>query len=152
MPGSSPIVYPVPGWNWLWVMQKIASTIMSAGPWDTLSVDIVGPFPRDRRMKYIITFMDCYSKYAILIPSNDHTARTVNNTLLYHVIPYFGVSRRLLSEFTGQVWNDLLRTLVVQRVFTSPYHPEGNAINEGSHCTMDNNVVGLFVHRQQLHS
>ena len=75
-------------------MRKTAGTItiMSTGPSDTLSVDIVGPLLADRNMEYIITFVDCYTKYAILIPLKDHTAQTVSNALLDHVIPYFGVT------------------------------------------------------------
>ena len=123
-------------------MRKTAGTIMLAGPWDTLIVDTVGPLLTDWRTEYIITVIDCYSKYAILIPSKDHTEQMVSNTLLDRVIPYLGVPRRLLSdrgrEFTGQVWDELLRTLGAQRVLTSPYHLEGNAINERSHCTMNN--------------
>ena len=53
---------------------KTAGTIISIGPWDTLSVDIVGPLPAYRRMENIITLVDCPSKCAILIPSKDHTA------------------------------------------------------------------------------
>ena len=32
----------------------------------------------------------------------------------------------------------MLRSLGIQRVLTSPYHPEGNAINEWSHRTLNN--------------
>ena len=38
----------------------------------------------------------------------------------------------------GEIWGKLLRYLGVQRVLTSPYHPEGNAINEHSHRTLNN--------------
>ena len=84
-----------------------------------------GPPSCQPEMEYIITFVDCYSKYAILIPSKDHMSQMVSNTLLDRVISYFGVPRWLLSdrgrEFTKQVWNELFRTLGVQRVLTSPY-------------------------------
>ena len=59
-----------------------------------------------------------------------------------HVIPYFGTPRRLLSdrgrEFISSIWTNLLRSLGIQQVLTSPYHPEGNAINERSHHTLNN--------------
>ena len=59
-----------------------------------------------------------------------------------HVIPYFGTPRRLLSdrgrEFISSIWTKLLCSLGVQQVLTSPYHPEGNAINERSHRTLNN--------------
>ena len=84
-------------------MRKTVGTIMSLGPWDNLSVDIVGPRPTDRGMEYIITFVDCYSKYAILIPSKNHTTATVCNALLTHVIPYFGVPPQLCRIEAGNL-------------------------------------------------
>ena len=66
----------------------------------------------------------------------------MSEALLRHVVPYFGTPRRLLSdrgrEFVGDVWGKLMRSLGIQRVLTSPYHPEGNAINERNHRTLNN--------------
>ena len=121
---------------------KMTGTIQSRGPWDTLSVDIVGPLPADHRPEFLIVFVDCYSRYTILVPANNHTASTVSDALLRLVVPYFGTPRSLLSdrghEFVGDVWGKLMRSLGVQRVLTSRYHPEGNAVNERSHRTMSN--------------
>ena len=121
---------------------KTTGTIQSRGPWDMLSVDIVGPLPADHRHEFLIVFVDCYSRYTILVPASSHTASTVSDALLRHVVPYFGTPRHLLSdrgrEFVGDVWGKLMRSLGVQRVLTSPYHPEGNAVNERSHRTMNN--------------
>ena len=107
-----------------------------------LSIDIVGPLPPDHRHEFLIVFVDCFSKYTILVPSSNHTANTVSEALMRHVIPYFGTPRRLLSdhgrEFISAIWNKLLRSLGIQQVLTSPYHPEGNAINERSHWTLNN--------------
>ena len=117
--------------------QKMTGAIQSQGPWDTLSIDIVGPLQADHRQEFFIVFVDCYSRYTILVPSSNHTANTVSETLLRHVIPYFGTPRRLLSdhgrEFISEIWTKLLRSLGIQRSLTSPYYPEGNAINERSH-------------------
>ena len=121
---------------------KTTGSIQSKGPWDTLSVDIVGPLPADRRHEFLIVFVDCYSRYTILVPANNHTASTVSDVLLRHVVPYFGTPRRLLSdrgrEFVGEVWAKLTRSLGIQRLLASPYHPEGNSINERSHRTINN--------------
>ena len=122
--------------------QKTTGTIQSQDPWDTLSIDIVGPLPPDRRHEFLIVFVDCFSKYTILIPSSNHTTSTVSEALMRHVIPYFGTPRRLLCdrgrEFISSIWTKLLRSLGIQQVLTSPYHPEGNAINERSHRTLNN--------------
>ena len=122
--------------------QKTTGTIQAQGPWDTLSIDIVGALPPDHHQEFLIVFVDCYSKYTILIPSSNHTANTVSEALMRHVIPYFGTPRRLLSdrgqEFISDIWTKLLRSLGIQQVLTSPYHPEGNAINGRSHRTLNN--------------
>ena len=122
--------------------QKTTGAIQSRGPWDTLSLDIVGPLPADHRQEFLIVFVDCYSRYTILVPASNHTANTVSEALLRHVVPYFGTPRRLLSdrgcEFVGEIWGRLMCSLGVQRILTSPCHPEGNAINERSHRTMNN--------------
>ena len=121
---------------------KTTGTIQSRGPWDMLSVDIVGLLSTDHRHEFLTMFVDCYSQYTILVPASNHTASTVSDALLRHVIPYFGTPRRLLSdcsrEFVGDVWGKLMRSLGVQRVLTSPYHHKGNAVNERSHWTMKN--------------
>ena len=67
--------------------QKTTGTIQSQGPWDTLSIDIVGPLPPDHHHEFLIIFIDCYSKYTILTPSSNHTANTVSEALMQHVIP-----------------------------------------------------------------
>ena len=122
--------------------QKTTGTTQSQGPWDTLSIDIVEPLPPDHRHEFLIVFVDCFLKYTILIPSSNHTANTVSEALMRHVIPYFGTPRRLLSdrgrEFISTIWTKLLRSLGMQQVLTSPYHPKGNAINERSHRTLNN--------------
>ena len=122
--------------------QKTTGAIQSQGPWDMLSINIVGPLPADHRQEVLIVFVDCFAKYAILIPSSNHTANTVSEALLRHVIPYFGTPRRLLSdrgpEFISDIWTKLLRSLGIHLVLTSPYHPEGNAIDERSHRTLNN--------------
>ena len=48
--------------------QKTMGTIQSQGPWDTLSIDIARPLPQDHRHKFLIVFVDCFSKYNTLIP------------------------------------------------------------------------------------
>ena len=121
---------------------RTTRSMQSSGPWDTLSVGIVGPLPADRRHEFLIVFVDCYSRYTILVPASNHTANTVSDALLRHVVPYFGTPRHLLSDrgckFVGEVWNKLTRFLGIQRLLTSPYHPEGNSINERSHRTINN--------------
>lgn len=46
-------------------------------PWHTRSVDIMGSFPMVGHHHFIITFLDIFSGYCILVPSADNTASMV---------------------------------------------------------------------------
>ena len=61
--------------------------INSSGPWETVSIDIVGPLPVDGKShRYIVTMMDVYSRYLIATPVKIHTASTVSRCLYESVV------------------------------------------------------------------
>ena len=86
-----------------------------------------------------------------MVPTRDHTAATVTQVLLERVVGYFGTPQALLSdngpEFVGHLWTKLLQQLRVKAVKTSPYHPQGNGINERSHRTCHNILRSFMVER-----
>ncbi|KAG0711856.1 Retrovirus-related Pol polyprotein [Chionoecetes opilio] len=100
----------------------------------------MGPFPSHRGKRFVITFIDCFSRFTILVPSADHTGTTVARVLMDRVVSVFGLPRRILSdrgrEFTGIVWSQLQLLLGCSMVRTSPYHPQGIGIVERSHRTV----------------
>ena len=68
--------------------------IESTSTWDVLSIDIMGPFMAGRRgERYILSIIDCFSRYLMLVPLRDHTAMAVSRALYERVIGYFGCSR-----------------------------------------------------------
>ena len=53
-----------------------------ASPWDILSIDVMGPFMSSKRgERCILSIIDCFTKYLILVPLKDHTASTVSKAL-----------------------------------------------------------------------
>ena len=92
--------------------------IESTSPCDILSIDVMGPFVSSKKgERYILSIIDCFSKYLILVPLKDHTASTVSKVLYERVVGYFGCPRKILSdrgtEFTGRIWSDLMDLLGV---------------------------------------
>ena len=117
--------------------------INSPGPWETVSIDVVGPLPVDGKgNRYIVTMMDVYSRYLIASPVRNHKASTVSRCLYESVVAYFGAPRSILSdrgaEFTGMVWESLTQMLGAKIKLTSPYYPQGNSVIERSHITLSN--------------
>ena len=81
-------------------------------PWDVISIDVMGPFvPGRKREQFILSVIDCFSRYLILILIKDHNATTVSQALFERVVGYFGYPRKILSdmgtEFTERVWGEL---------------------------------------------
>ena len=73
--------------------------IESTSPWDMLSIDVMGPFIGSKKgERYILSIIDCFSKYLILVALRDHTAPSVSKALYERVIGYFGWPRRILSD------------------------------------------------------
>lgn len=58
------------------------------------------------------------------------------------LIAYFRVPAAILSnnesEFMGQVWGQLQYLLGCKMYHKTPYHPQGNLMNEQSHHTINN--------------
>ena len=112
----------------------------------------MGPFVAGRQGKrYILSIIDCFSHYLILVPFHDHTTTTVNRALYECVIGYFGCRRQILSdrgaEFTGRLWKELLELLGIQQLLTFPYYPQGNGIVERSHRTVSNMIRAHLANR-----
>ena len=69
--------------------------IESTSPWDILSIDVMRPFVSSRKgARHILSIIDCFTKYLILVPLKDHTASTVSRALYEWVVGYFGCPER----------------------------------------------------------
>ena len=134
--------------------KKAVGHINSAGPWELLSIDIVGPLPRSKQgQRFVLTVVDCYSRFTILIPLKDHSATTVSQALYERVIGYHGAPRGILTdrggEFRSRVWKELLALMDIQPHMTSPYYPQGNGIAERNHRTVGNLLRAQMVGKDE---
>ena len=128
--------------------------ISSPGPWETVSIDIVGPLPVDGRSnRFIVTIMDVYSRYLIAVPVKNHRAATVSRCLYESVVAYFGAPRSILSdrgtEFTSIIWETLSQMLGAKIKLTAPYYPQGNAVIERSHRTLNNMLRTMLLEKER---
>ena len=127
--------------------------INSPGPWETVSIDVVGPLPVDGKgNRYIVTMMDVYSRYLIASPVRNHKASTVSRCLYEAVVAYFGAPQSILSdrgaEFTGMIWESLTEMLGAKIKLTSPYYPQGNSVIERSHRTLSNMLRTMLLEKK----
>ena len=100
-------------------------------------VDIVGPLSPSNGYRYLFTAVDKHSKWITATPMTDITAEATAQALLNGWIQYYGVPESITtdigSQFTSQVWNDLLHFLDLKHITTTSYHPQSIGIVEIVH-------------------
>ena len=65
---------------------------------DYIHLDIVGPLPRSNGFTYLLTCMDCFTRYPEAILIADITAETVANTFVAGWVARFGVSSVVTTD------------------------------------------------------
>ena len=106
-------------------------------PWELVSVDIMGPLPPSKQKIYIITFVDCFTRFCILVPLKTRVATAVAEALFLHLVCTFSVPRGILSdqgpEFESLLFKHLCARLGMKKLRTSTYHPQTNGTAERLH-------------------
>jgi len=133
--------------------QAAMQTPAVGAPFERISVDITGPFPRSARGHvYMVTVMDQFTKWAEAIPLRNHTAETVARALMQHVFSRFGFPLQLLTdrgaEFEGQLFSELCRHMEIDKLRTTAYRPATNGMVERYHRTL-NSILGKIVSENQ---
>jgi len=102
--------------------------------------------------QYILVIQDIFTKFVVATPLIDASADTVSRIFLAFWVGPFGVPARLLtdngSNFTSDLMADLFIVLRIQKIWTSPYHPQTDGSVERFNRTL-NNMVSHFVNDRQ---
>ena len=109
-------------------------TIASYFPFDKVAVDTIGPLPPDvNGNKFIIVFIDCFSRYVSLYPVQDTTGLNYAKALIKY-LGHHPCPSQLVTDNGTQFKNELteaLNTLLgLNHKFTFPYSKEENGLVE----------------------
>ena len=112
--------------------------ILAKKPWETVAIDFVGKCrTSDKGNCWILTIIDCFTRYPILIPLPDRKSETVAKALYYHLICQHGCPKRILSdrakEFISESIQEVYDRFGIKMVTTSGYNPSANGICERFH-------------------
>lgn len=106
-------------------------TVMSDGPMDAIASDFFGPLPEtpNAKFKYVLSFVDHFSRFVLLFPIANATSVTLVKMLQYIFCTY-GAPVRFISDNGPQYLShrvkECLKEWGVQQVFTAPWHPQSN--------------------------
>ena len=135
--------------------QKIARHTKSAigqipqpkGRFSHLHIDLVGPFKQNCNKNMLFTIIDRWTGWCDAIPVSNLNGQTANaQTLAKHLINHwvarFGVPRIITSDrgsqFTSQVWTEVMKLLGIKQDLTTSYNPQHNGKVERLHRTLKN--------------
>lgn len=104
-------------------------------------IDIIGPLPiTPNGDRYCVTVVDRYTRWPEAFPIADITADTVARVFYEGWITRYGCPIRITTDqgrqFESSLFRELLRYLGVQRIRTTPYHPQSNGLVERFHRTL----------------
>lgn len=127
-------------------MTPLGQMIEAEGPGEILSVDVTGPYTTSREgYRYLLTCIDHFTKWPEAIPLRDQEASTIAWALVNKVFSKHGVYKVVLSDrgrnFMSEIIREICALLGVKKVFTSPYHPEGNGQIENFHRVLNNGLA-----------
>jgi hypothetical protein len=110
-------------------------TMKVPGPFQRVSVDVLGPLPITvSGNRYVLCFTDHCTRWPILVPLAETSAPTVARAFFDHVICVHGCPDNLLSDrganFLSKIVLEVCRIMRTNKLNTSSYHPQTNAIQE----------------------
>lgn len=114
----------------------------------TVHLDIVGPLILTAQQNsYILTIMDRFTRFLIMIPLKEQTAVSVIKAFTEHYVSTFGIPCQIITDnggcFISNEFKSFTTTLKIQHTFTSSHHPQTNGLLERVHRTIKNSIRSL---------
>jgi hypothetical protein len=113
----------------------------STAPFETIGMDITGPFTTTRLgNKSILVFTDHFTKWVEVFAIQGQDAETIAKHYVEGVICRHGAPRKVISDraknFIGHVMEEINTLLGVKHAKTSGYHPQTNGVTERFNKTL----------------
>jgi hypothetical protein len=101
-------------------------------------LDLVGPLPTSREgYSYVLTCIDRSTRWLEAVPLKSMDAATCSDAFISTWVCRFGVPTLLTTDrgaqFTSSLWQQACRTMGIQHVTTTAFHPQANGMVERSH-------------------
>ncbi len=115
-------------------LHRFVSIHLLTDLWDVISTDLVQLPASHQSSRYLLVCVDHLSRYVVLAPVKDKSAKSVAHALITHLICPFSAPRVLLSdngtEFRNQLLEEICKQFGIKQCFTVSYHPASNGLVE----------------------
>ena len=107
---------------------------------EVVYLDLLGPFSNQvSRARYLLSMMDGFSRYVVVVPVRSKSAADVSNAILDFWIKVYGAPRKFYAdmgaEFTANLTQSMLNELGIPIRFAHPENHQANPV-ERFHQTL----------------
>lgn len=117
----------------------------------SLQVDVVGPMPESEGYRYLLTILDCTTRWLEAVPMKEATAYNCCQGFIRGWVQRFGIPGIILSDngntFVAQLWKATQKELGIDFDYTPPYHSSSLGAIERKHRDVK---LGLKTSLQQF--
>ena len=126
--------------------------ILCTEPMELVHIDYVGmevtvAAKEKPVVKNVLVIVDHFTRYVQAYVTKNHTARMTARVLYNNYFSVFGFPQRLMSdqgtEFCGKVISAMCSLLGIEKIRTTPYHPQTNGSAERVHQTLQRMIGKL---------
>ena len=120
-------------------------------PFSRVAIDLIGPLSAsDRGNRWVLTLVDCATKYPEAIPMKRIETTDVAEELV-SIFSRVGVPEEMLSDrgaqFTAELMQEISRLLSLKQLFTTPYHAMCNGQVERFNGTLKSMVRKMTIEK-----
>jgi len=99
------------------------------GPWQEISINIIGPLPKSNRMDAVVVIVDQFTKIIWLKATMTNISlEGIAKIYRDDIWKLYGVPRKILSnrglQFTSKFMEEFTKTLEIKRQLSTAYHPQ----------------------------
>ena len=128
--------------------KKAIGTLPKGWPGEVVAMDLFGPLPRTARgATIILVMMDHFTRWAEPVALRKAEVSDVVACLLEVWMPRHGVPAVLLSDngpqFASTVLKEFCARIGVRKLYSTPYHPQGNSVVESYMRTLKKGLAAL---------
>ena len=115
------------------------------GPWQDISINMIGPLPRSNKMDAILVIVDCFTKMIKLKATTTNiSSEGVAKIYRDEIWKIHGIPKTILSgcglQFASKFMEDFTRILGTKRKLSTAYHPQTDRQTERI-----NQEIGTFL-------
>ena len=120
---------------------------------DYVSMEVTVATQEKLVVKNVLVIVDHFTRYIQAFVMKNHTAHTTTRVLYNNFFSVFRFPQKLMSdqgtEFTGDVIAAMCKLLGIEKIRTTPYHPQTNRSAERVHQTLQRMISKLNLEKCQ---